>query len=304
MVLAPRICQAGWPRSFPGPARRVRPGLCSWPAWPMLAWMTDTLEPNDAEDRKLCDRLAGRVGRKVEGVASVRPATRDGWISWVGIGVDDSVAPILTAAVAFTATLSAQERRRARATGLATRMALAVTEHEAHLFRTRAMGRIIGDHVLAVPYGMVTGVTVGKTASARLVASLVEGTVGHDGVREDRGFARKRHDRTHGRLEDQARRRRPASRRVRAASGRGGCGPSRHGRAGAGAATGAHRRPRGRLGGWARLQGRGQCRQASPGRPERLRRRQRPITRAEMAARSSFGFPSRPGSWRRVRSSR
>ena len=144
----------------------------------MLAWMTDTLEPNDAEDRKLCDRLAGRVGRKVEGVASVRPATRDGWISWVGIGVDDSVAPILTAAVAFTATLSAQERRRARATGLATRMALAVTEHEAHLFRTRAMGRIIGDHVLAVPYGMVTGVTVGKTASARLVASLVEGTVG------------------------------------------------------------------------------------------------------------------------------
>ena len=140
----------------------------------MTAWMADTLEPEDTEDRKLRERLAGRVGRQVEGVASVRPATRDGWVSWVGMGVDDSVASILTAAVAFTATLSAQERRRARAT----RMALAVTEHEAHLFRTRAMGRIIGDHVLAVPYGMVTRVTVGKKESARFVGSLVEATVG------------------------------------------------------------------------------------------------------------------------------
>jgi hypothetical protein len=67
----------------------------------MLAWMADALEPNDAEDRKLRERLAGRVGRQVAGVASVRPATRDGWISWVGMGVDDSLAPILTAAVAF-----------------------------------------------------------------------------------------------------------------------------------------------------------------------------------------------------------
>jgi len=143
----------------------------------MLAWMADALEPEDAEDRKLRERLAGRVGRQVEGVASVRPATRDGWISWVGMGVDASLEPILTAAVACTATLSAQERRRARATGLATRMALAVTEHEAHLFRTRAMGRIIGDHVMAVPYGMVTRVTVGKKESARIVASLVKVTI-------------------------------------------------------------------------------------------------------------------------------
>lgn len=44
----------------------------------MLAWMADALEPEDAEDRKLRERLAGRVGRQVEGVASVRPATRDG----------------------------------------------------------------------------------------------------------------------------------------------------------------------------------------------------------------------------------
>ena len=93
------------------------------------------------------------------------------------MGVDDSVASILTAAVAFTATLSAQEHRRARATGLATRMALAVTEHEAHLFRTRAMGRIIGDHVMAVPYGMVTRVTVGKKESVKIVASLVKVTI-------------------------------------------------------------------------------------------------------------------------------
>jgi hypothetical protein len=91
--------------------------------------------------------------------------------------VDDSLEPILTAALAFTAMLSVQERRRARATGLATRMALAVTEHEAHLLRTRALGRIIGDHVMALPYGMITRVTVGKRESVRIVASLVKVTI-------------------------------------------------------------------------------------------------------------------------------
>jgi hypothetical protein len=139
----------------------------------MLASMADVLEPGDADDRKLCGRLARRVGRPVEGVASVRPATRHGWISWVGLGVDTSLAPILTASVAVTATLSGQQRRRVRATGLAPRMALAVTEHEAHLFSTRAMGRIIGDHVMAVPYGLVTKVKVGKRESSAIVASLV-----------------------------------------------------------------------------------------------------------------------------------
>jgi hypothetical protein len=139
--------------------------------------MADTLEPEDAEDRKLRERLAGRVGRQVEGVASVRPATRDGWVSWVGMGVHDPMESSLTLAVVFTATLSLQERRRARVTGLETRMALAVTEHDAHLFRTRAKGRIIGDHVMAVPYGMITRVTVGKKESARFVASLVKVTI-------------------------------------------------------------------------------------------------------------------------------
>lgn len=137
--------------------------------------MADTLEPEDAEDRKLRERLAGRVGRPVEGVASVRPATRDGWVSWVGMGVN--MESSLTVAVVFTATLSVQERRRARVTGLETRMALAVTEHDVHLFRTRAMGRIIGDHVMAVPYGMVTRVTVGKKESARFAASLIKVTI-------------------------------------------------------------------------------------------------------------------------------
>ena len=143
----------------------------------MFPWMADTLETEDAEDRKLREKLAGRVGRQVEGVASVRPAMRDGWVSWVGMGVDDSLEPILTAAAAFTATLSAQERRRARATGLATRMALAVTKHEAHLFRTRAMGRIVGDPVMSVPYGTVTKVTIGKKETARIVAELVKVTI-------------------------------------------------------------------------------------------------------------------------------
>src|SRR5204863_8017418 len=108
------------------------------------------------------------------GVASDRPATRDGGTSGRGMGADGSLEPILAAAAAFTVTLSAQGRRRARATGLAARMALAVTEHEAHLFRTRAMGRIIGDHVMAVPYGMVTRVKLGKKESAIIGASLVK----------------------------------------------------------------------------------------------------------------------------------
>ena len=149
----------------------------------MFPWMADALETEDAEDRKLREKLAGRVGRPVEGVASVRPAVRDGWVSWAGTGAfwgSDDYGPILTAAAAFTATLSAQERRRARATGLATRMALAVTEHEAHLFRTRAMGRIVGDHVMAVPYGMVTKVTIRKKEShgslSKVTIELTDGS--------------------------------------------------------------------------------------------------------------------------------
>jgi hypothetical protein len=137
--------------------------------------MADALETGDAEDRKLREKLAGRVGRPVEGVASVRPAVRDGWVSWAGgMGYwgSNDYATILTGAAALTATLSAQERRRARATGLATRMALAVTEHEAHLFRTRAMGRIVGDHVMAVPYGMVTKVTIRKKELARIKVTI------------------------------------------------------------------------------------------------------------------------------------
>ena len=137
--------------------------------------MADALETEDPEDSKLREKLAARVGRPVEGVASVRPAVRDGWVSWAaGMGYwgSSDYATILTGTVAIAATASGQERRRARATGLATRMALAVTEHEAHLFRTRAMGRIVGDHVMAVPYGMVTKVTIRKKELARIKVTI------------------------------------------------------------------------------------------------------------------------------------
>jgi hypothetical protein len=142
--------------------------------------MPDALETEDAEDRKRREKVAGRVGRHVEGVAPVRPATRDGWASWAaaaGCCGGNDYATILTGTVAIAATLSGQERRRARAKGLATHMALAVTEHEAHLFRTRAMGRIVGDHVMTVPYGMVTKVTLGRKASAWTGAELVKVTI-------------------------------------------------------------------------------------------------------------------------------
>jgi hypothetical protein len=171
--------------------------------------MTHTLDPKEAKERKLREGLARRVGRQVEGVASVRPATGEGWISWFAMG--DLSSPV-TSAVAVTATLSAHERRRAKAMGVATRMVLAVTEHEAHLFRTRAIGRIIGDHVMAVPYGMVTKVKVGK--------------------KWVRGSAGKGHDRTHGRLKAQAQRQRREPLGFRTVSGQSGSGPSRDGRAG------------------------------------------------------------------------
>jgi hypothetical protein len=137
--------------------------------------MADALETEDAEDRKLREKLARRVGRPVEGVASVRPALRDGWVSWAaGMGYwgSSDYATILTGTGAIAATASGQERRRARATGLATRMALVVTEHEAHLFRTRAMGRIVGDYVMAVPYGMVTKVTIRRKDLARVKVTI------------------------------------------------------------------------------------------------------------------------------------
>jgi hypothetical protein len=139
----------------------------------MLASMAGELERGEPEHRKLCERLAVRVGRPIEGVASVRPAARRGWISWATMGTDFSLAPILLTSVTAAATLSGQERRLARSNGLATRMALAVTEHEAHVFRTRAMGRIIGEHVMTVPYGLVSKVKVGRRESDGIVASFI-----------------------------------------------------------------------------------------------------------------------------------
>ena len=39
------------------------------------------------------------------------------------------------------------------------------------------MGRIVGDHVMSVPYGTVTKVTIGKKETARIVAELVKVTI-------------------------------------------------------------------------------------------------------------------------------
>jgi hypothetical protein len=140
--------------------------------------MADALEPEDTEDRKLCERLAGRVGRQVEGVALVRPAVRDGWLDFAGFAMlDESLGAVLTGVAVCAATVGGQERRRARAMGVETRMVLALTEHEAHLFRARARGRILGDHVMALPYGTVSSVVVGKWESARLASPLIKVTI-------------------------------------------------------------------------------------------------------------------------------
>jgi hypothetical protein len=140
--------------------------------------MADALEFEDTEDRKLCERLAGRVGRQVEGVALVRPAVRDGWLDFAGFAMlDESLGAVLTGVAVCAATVGGQERRRARAMGVETRMVLALTEHEAHLFRARARGRILGDHVMALPYGTVSTVVVGKWESAGLASPLIKVTV-------------------------------------------------------------------------------------------------------------------------------
>jgi hypothetical protein len=63
----------------------------------MKAALADAPKPEEVEDRKRCEQLTGRIGRQVVGVASVRPATRDGWVFWAGL-VDDSVATVMTGA--------------------------------------------------------------------------------------------------------------------------------------------------------------------------------------------------------------
>ncbi|WP_354697241.1 hypothetical protein DSM112329_02869 [Paraconexibacter sp. AEG42_29] len=131
----------------------------------------------ETEDKQR-EKLSARVGRPVETVASVRPAVGGGKVYLAGLAGELSPAPIVATFAAMSAMQRMQERRRAQETGLATRMTLAVTEHDVHLFRVRAMGQMVGDHVLTVPYGMVAGVAVGRTKGSRIV-----GEMGWDGSR-------------------------------------------------------------------------------------------------------------------------
>lgn len=82
----------------------------------------------------------------------------------------------LTSAVVGVATTGVLGRRNARAAGLPRHLALAVTEHDVHLFRTRMFDHVIGTHVATVPYGMVSAVRVsGRATIVKLTIELVDG---------------------------------------------------------------------------------------------------------------------------------
>src|SRR4051812_40535440 len=89
-----------------------------------------------------------------------------GVVAWAGSGS-------LTGEMLAVAAIGVLERRSARATGLPRHLALAVTERDVHLFRTRTSDHVIGKHVATVPSGMVSAVRV--SGRAKLTIELVDG---------------------------------------------------------------------------------------------------------------------------------
>ena len=125
-------------------------------------------------DQGVREKLAERVGRPVNAVAFVSPAGNSAF-DWIGgtawlIGGD-----FLANAVVGVGTVGVLRRRNARAAGLPRNHALAVTEHDIHLFRTRIFDHVIGNHVATVPYGMVSAVRVSGRATMKLTIELVDG---------------------------------------------------------------------------------------------------------------------------------
>jgi hypothetical protein len=149
--------------------------------------VSDRRSTHDIDDEGIREKLTKRVGRPVNAVALVRPMSNSAarWGRFVA-SLAPGPADGLSSAVLAVALTGALERRSARAAGLPRQLALAVTEHDAHLFRTRMFDHVIRDHVATVPYGMVSAVRVSKRAGlAKLTIELVDGAEirleGHQG---------------------------------------------------------------------------------------------------------------------------
>ena len=99
----------------------------------------------------------------------------------------------MTGAAVLVAATGVLRRRDARAAGLPRHLALAVSEHDVHLFRTRMSDHLIGNHVVTVPYGMVSAVRVsGRATIAKLTIELVDGAeIRLEGEREQGQKTRK-----------------------------------------------------------------------------------------------------------------
>lgn len=133
--------------------------------------VSDRRSTHQIGDKDVREKLAERVGRPVNAVGFVSPM---GSVSkWGGVVAWSAPADSLTSAMLAAATIGVLERRSARAAGLPRHLALAVTEHDVHLFRTRMSDHVIGKHVATVPYGMVSAVRV--SGRAKLTIELVDG---------------------------------------------------------------------------------------------------------------------------------
>jgi hypothetical protein len=137
--------------------------------------VSDRRSTRQIGDRGVRDKLAERVGRPVNAVGYVSPAGNSAF-DWLGGTAWFMPGDFLANAVLEVATIGVLGRRNARAAGLPRHLALAVTEHDVHLFRTRMFDRVIGNHVATVPYGMVSLVRVrGRATIVKLTIELVDG---------------------------------------------------------------------------------------------------------------------------------
>ena len=136
--------------------------------------VSDRRRTQQIGNRELREKLAERVGRPVDAVGFVSPVGNSA-SAWGGV-VFWYAPDFVTGAALEIATTGVLQRRNARAAGLPRNLALVVTEHDAHLFRTRMFDRVIGNHVATVPYGMVSAVRVsGRATIVKLTIEFVDG---------------------------------------------------------------------------------------------------------------------------------
>lgn len=150
--------------------------------------MTVPPQGHERPGRALEKRLAGRIGRPVQAFGFVTPAARGGWV-WdvLSLGIDGSLVNAAAATVVGTAAVTGVAKRRARATGLETRMVLAATAHDVHLFRMRALDRVLSNHIVSFDFGAITDIAVRGKEPAKITIALADGsTVKLDGDREQR----------------------------------------------------------------------------------------------------------------------